>query len=663
LAVYLAAAGLAWAPDAALGQEDGPARAGGERRPDAESLLRVLTDASAEPSSRDAAADRLVEASQRPEVARLLAGVLEGAGAPGAATILLGAVARTWDVPSRLARVLLDGAPRATAELLPAHLLAIAAIRSPEAARTLVRYLATDQPAAVRAAAFEGLSRMTGRDDLGTEPGAWQGWLERARGASGASWDALLAEGVWRRTLRLEADRRIVADRLTDGYRRLYLALPPPPAPDRGRLLSQMLLGARPELRDLGFEIVSREVAGGNAVDGPVAEAGLRLIQSTDAAVRSKAAGLVMQTAGPDAAHHLAAALAIESDGDAAAQMLGGLARWPDREALGPMIRWLASPGTAPAAAEALLALEREELVADAADRARIVSALRLIQPARLTPAECRLLAACGEATDQATVANLLTGPAGPLRVAAAESLAPGTAFTDRILAAAQHDPALFNAAVSALGAGGPTADGYATLQMLPAPSPEERREGLLRLAAGLSVADLVAVAESQSDPAMRIALLSRLTEHSAALPSARDAPDEGALVRGLLLLVQTQLAAKRPDLALSALDALPDPMPAPPAGASAESILSLRAMALIWSNRIREAAELNAPAAAWLDGLERAIGEPHAKAILNAIRARFSSTLTPEEIDRLQRLAARLSSQGAPEGHASAPDPTAPPK
>jgi hypothetical protein len=405
-ACVAAAAGLAWIPGAALGQEEGPAaRAGGDRRPDAESLLRVLTDASAEPASRDAAADRLVESSQRPEVTRLLAGVLEGAGA--AAPVLLGAVARTWDVPSRLGRLLLDGVSHAPTELLPAYLPAIAAVRSPEAARTLVRYLATDQPAAVQAAAFEGLSRMTGRDDLGTEPGAWQAWLERARGASGASWDALLAEGVWRRAQRLEADRRLVADRLTDGYRRLYLALPPPPAPDRGRLLSQMLLGTRPELRDLGFEIVSREVAGGNAVDGPVSEAGLRLIQSPEAAVRAKAAGLVMQTAGPDAAHHLATALGSEADGEAAAQMLAGLARWPDREALSPAIRWLASPGTAPAAAESLLALEREGPVLDAADRVRIVSALRLIQSARLTPAECRLLVVCGEATDQATRAPL----------------------------------------------------------------------------------------------------------------------------------------------------------------------------------------------------------------------------------------------------------------
>jgi hypothetical protein len=635
LAAFAALGGVS-----ALAQESPQPADPGVQRLDAGGLIAILLDHAAPTAARDDAADRLVVLAQRPEAARAAASLLEAGVAPvEAQNVLLAAIGRAWEVPVRLAHPLLEGVETADAQRLPAWLTAIGAVRTPDAARVLIRFLAPERTPQVRAAAADALARMTGRDDLGDSADRWRDWLERARGLGARQWDDLLAHGVWQRAQRLEVDRHALADRLIDGYRRLYLALPAEPGDERARLLTQMLSG-RPELRDLGFEIISREVAGGKSVDGVVADAVLRLLSQPDASVRAKAAAISVQLPSPDHGRRLAQALAAETDPAAAGQMLLGMARWPDPLARPAALRWLESgtDATGPAS-DALLALLRAGMLSTPADRDRTLAALRRLPAQRLPPSACDLLVRFGAEGDRAEIASLLAGQPGPVRQAAADALAADPSFTQAILDATANDPSLFSAAVGAVAACRPTATGYSALAALAAPSPAEQREGLLRAASLLNAPDLVEVARATSDLQFRAAILSRFIEHSAPAPDSRPASTHDTTMAGILLLAQTYLELKRPDLAAAALDAVPESSD----GVDPGQMLRLRTIALLWSNRLDDAAALDAPAAAWLDGLERALGEPHAPAILKALKERFAGRLTPDEADRLKALTSRL--------------------
>lgn len=184
-----------------------------------------------------------------------------------------------------------------------------------------------------------------------------------------------------------------------------------------------------------------------------------------------------------------------------------------------------------------------------------------------------------------------------------------------------------------------PSAAGYWAIASLPAPSPAARREALTRIADRLPIEDLVAVAEAtQEDVEQRALILVRLTTPGAATDPAHDE----AMVRGLVLLARTRLELGQPDAALTALDAVSG---LKEASSTAETVLSLRATALVCLNRLDQAGQLNADADAWLDGLELSVAQAHAPAIIGVIRAAYGEALTDEQGARLARLTALVRS------------------
>jgi len=617
-----------------------PASTAPSSSPDSAQLLTVLLDPAAEPVARDTAADQLIALSQRPDVARLLINLLREPQDPDRSrAILLAAFSRAWDPPGRLFQPIVE----ITAQdpgLAPDALLAIGAYRTREAAQILIHALSGDTPPAQRQAAIAALVRMTGREELWNNPSAAATWLENAQSLNHQAWENLLAQGVWRRTQRLEADQRAAAERLTDGYRRLYLALPAAPSDERAKLLAQMLQGTRPELRGLGIEIVAREVSAGKRVEPSVTEAALTLLAAPTPAVRTAAAGLIMQIAAPNAAAPLAAALAKETDPVAASALLQAAVRWPTPASIEPSLKWMRlNPSTFPAAAESVFALYSGGLLKDPGHRATALVALREVDAARLTPAGCRLLAALGTREDRDRVSTLIDSDAPALRLAAAGALADRPEYLDRILAAAAKEPALFSTAVRAVTECRPTADGYGQLVRLNPGTPEDLKNGLLILSAALPAVDLVKVAaRADTTLPMREAMLARLAQHGP-MPRRAGEEDSKAIMEGLLVLAETRLAMKRPDLAAAALEI----MPRSPAQIEPARLNALRAVSLIWSNQLDAAKELNAPCDSWLDGLERAQNDPHAPAIIKEIKARFSPTMTPEQTDRFSRLMAKV--------------------
>ncbi|MCC6661094.1 MAG: hypothetical protein IT437_09440 [Phycisphaerales bacterium] len=593
-------------------------------------LLATCDDPTATKDARDAAGARLV-AGGDPGVVAAVTGRI--AAASPAAEPLLGAIARSPTPRAELFAAVRDFVQIAPDDRIVAGLSALGSFRTPEAVETLLAATTPQRPSAVRAAAFRALGRLTGRDDLAEDRAGWLSWYEDTRGLDRAEWNAVIVAGLARRSDRLAAEQARAGSRLTDAFRRLYLVVSGSTTEDRPALLVSLLLDDRDELRSLGFELVTRELSAGGAVDPTVGAAVIRLLGHGSATVRAQAAALVSQMAPAGAGEAVAAALSAEKDPVAAAALLTAAARWPTPHLSGPAIRWATNgPETRAGAVQLLLALARAEMVT-ADEVAPVCRLLMATDPLELTPPELRLLAAMGGQGGREHVAAALKGAGPGRRLAAAEALCEQPGFGTAVLDAAATDPALFDAAARAVASQRMGEDGLRRLLHSPAPTPAARNSGVAMAA---EMAPLPVVAHLAADlaaPADRELLLGYLMEPRIG-PSLEDPSIVG---RGLLLLAQARLDMGRPDAALPTLAAIPEG-----GGIDPATIQNLRTVALLWTGKIEEAAESSAPVGIWLDGLERAITQPHADEIAKAIESRFGATMSPVDRARLAALTER---------------------
>jgi hypothetical protein len=646
MAAYGTGCASAWTP-LALAQ---PAIAGD----DAAQLLHRLADPQVPAAAREAAANRLITTDDRRTLA-LVEDAFRGDGPDRLAqrSALLTAAARAAEPTPALFPLIAAYLEAAPADQAPAAIESLGSFRTAASVELLLTRAAPNRPNAERLAAFRALARLTGRDDLGDSHVRWAAWYDRNRGQDEAHWQATIAAGLAARADRLNADRADAVFRLGDAIRRLYLALGQAPAPaEQPRLLAALLTDSREELRSLGFDILSRELASARPID-PVVEATIvGLLADPSPAVRSRAAMLIRQVSPAGTVEAVARALAVEENPEAAQALLLAAARWPSEPVRNPALRWLArGPQARSGAVQTLLALARSGLIHDPAHREAVAALLRSADPQALTPAECRLLAAVGSADDLERVAALIDGPPSPLRTVAAEALAEHPRYFGTLMAAA--DPDLFEAATRAVLSSRPDAEGFGWLKSLPAPSPEARTAALLRIAAALPTDELLAAAADAELP-IREAMLARLAQFS--IPG--DATS-ASLTAGLLMLADSRLVLGNPDAALFALDWIP-----PGATESAQNTIDqTRTIALLWLGRIDEAEELNTPAAAWMLALEHCLLESHAAAVANAIGSRFKDRLTPAESGRLEDLRRRITpSTGVANGSEDPPRQSGPP-
>ena len=589
----------------------------------------TLADATASDAERQRAAETLVALAALPAARDAVAqSLVEPLAGTGGGVYALRAIARCVGPSPRLYPLLERRLARAEANERPRLLASIASFRTRDAARLLIRSADDAQDEgddSTRRAAFAALARIAARDDLVDDDAAWAAWLERADALSESQWRLILLDATARRADTLQSDRQRTVTRLAETFRKLHLATP---ADGRSALLAAMLDDDIPEVRDLGFELVGRELSVTGTLRGPVGDASLRLLTSADPLVRSSAAVLVRQL-GPDGAGAaVAAALARETDPRAASDLLLAAVRWPEAALTAPAVSWLESGGpAASAAAEACWSLYRAgELGIEGIDRA--LAAIRAIPVDRLNPAACSLLAMEGLDADRARLAPLLTSDSPALRTAAAESLVWHPEYKGDILAAATQDPDLFDVATRAVLVGTPTAEGFRAVRALPQPSPDVWRAGLLRLARALPAPDLWSVAQEEPDPALRSALLGRLTMDERVMSERSDPAQLAAIAAGVVALASLQLERREAAAALSTLDAAPF---ASEAG-DAAAVASLRAAALVGLGRLDLAAPLDAPAAAWVHGLDLARDAPYAAEVVEEIERRFGDALTADQ-------------------------------
>ncbi len=648
-----------------------------------------LMDATLTDRARQSAADELVKRADEDGVRATLARALEGPLAgTGGGSFVLRAVVASPNVSLRLFSVLSQRLAAAPVEERPRVYEALGAFRTRDSARLLVAAVeggSDGKPTPeARAAAFSALERLSSRDDLARDSAAWREWLNKAEALTESEWRFALLGDLSRRSMSAERERDLVVLRLVEALRKQHLLTP---QGERSVLIAALMGDEQARVRDLGFELASRELAAGNTPGPEVVDAARRLLGGRLPSVRASAADLLRAIAPEDGGPTIYQALETETDAVVAAALLRAASRWPSSAHAPAVMRWIeAGPPASDAAFEAAWQLSRSAQLASA-DAERVLARLRMLDAASLTPAGCTLLASLGSEADRDAMMPLLKGGAPAVRLAIAEALVFDPARSDAVLAAATMDDALFDAAIRTALANEPTAVDFAMARALPSPTSEVRVAGLLRLARGLSSQELLtALMADGVELALRSQLLTLLVGQDRALSEMANPDGRRAIGRGVFLLASAQV--ERGELEAAAATIESSPFAARPV--EVEGLLELRIAVLAGLGRFElidaddavfmpvdhggeegiegppepevvpvEPMEPAVPVVlsppgiveAWVRGAELAAARPSARAVLARVRAQFGTQLSDEQRSRLGLIEAVLAKNGASGG------------
>lgn len=517
-------------------------------------------------------------------------------------------------------------------------LLALASFRTRDCAKLLLEHTAEPATAATPHA-FAALRKLTGQE-LPDNRAAWSEWLESMDKVSEARWQAEIARGFAAAADRIEQKRASTVQLLLDTTRRLHLATP---ADQRSPLLANMLSSDIPQLRDLGFELVGRELSAGGVLGPGVGKASITLLGDKDPAVRSRAAGLVRKLAPDGAGDAVAAALARETDAVAAADLLLAAARWPGRESVSQAIHWLGTEtSAADAAAEACWWLWRAGSMGTA-DASRVLAVLAQRPVESLNAPGIALLASLGTDSDRRLLAPLLISGKPGVRTSLAEVLVWFPEYRESLLVAAAKDSSLFDAASRAQLLHAPTARGFDELLALPRPTTESVDPAFIRLARALPASELWTVAQTTTQMQLRRVLLTSLTSEDRVLSERANPDSYAAIAAGVEAFSSDLLVAGDADGAVTIIERSPfDGNDAP------SSIVALHTTALLALGRVELAEKLDGGITPWLRGLDISRKKTHAQRVLDAVESRFGASLSPEERETVDDVRSELAAASA---------------
>ena len=603
-----------------------PAAIGADQSRNDAASWATLNSPKADRAARAAAAAALVaraKAAQPDAILDLLRASLEGRSPDPLAGDLI-ATALTTE-PQGLAPLfdsLWLGAQHVADERTPPYFAALAAYRTPDnAARLLDAAVASRLPIVARSA-YTALADLSGRDDLGESRSDWAAWIDRAKAMSADDWQRELAGGLSARVARDRQRTQALSDRLSDTLRKLHLATPPE---DRSKLLASLLADPEPSVRDLGFELVARELSATSTLGPEVGAASIALLGHDSALVRERAALLVAQLDPPGGQAAVLACLERETSAQTAAALLSASSRWLTPATIDLALRWLETGTSASgAAAEMLTSADRVGALTES-QRQRALVRLRQIEGAAFPPAACKLLAAIGDDADRQRLAQLLRSDRSAQRLAAAEALVVFPEFLDDLLNAVASDGQLLPMATRGIILSRTDAATFERLRALSNISPEEKTESLASIGEFLSSADLLSVIghTPASDP-LYGRLLKNFSDPDRIMTEAAAASTLPALAEGIMLLADSHLAGGRGDQALLALSAMPNLREV--VGASAYD--AVQVAALVAMGRPDDAETAAPDADAWLQAMKSAAGRPYASSLLNYTEMLFAGRM-----------------------------------
>ncbi|MBX3359767.1 MAG: hypothetical protein KF745_15225 [Phycisphaeraceae bacterium] len=597
--------------------------------------LALLKSSSTEPGVRSAVARRLL-ASPDISSQKAVQAILDTPEPSEVQAFLLREIASLPSAPTWTGGFLSRLAEFGSAEQRLGAVAALASVRTRDSLRTLISLAAGNSPGAspaTRDAAFVALARLTGRAEFGLDARRWQEWFAKIEFLTEFEWQRVLAEGLAEGADRVARDRETALVRLVEMTRTRFAELPTT-GEARSAFLVALLRDEFARIRRVGVVLTNTELA--NARIPNVGATAIDLLRDPLPDLRRSAAELVDALQPPGAQEAITNALIIEREESPAAGLLVAARRFPAAVLRPAALRWLARPGSARKPAIDLVSILYDRgLLGGEEDTEAVLAVLRKMDPESIPPTGLRLLVVLGKSPDRELVAGLLRSASQTVRQAAADAMASRPETLESLIGAAKSDASLFRAAAGAVAAAGPTRREYDMIATLPAPSPDVRRDGLAAVAAAMGPGPALEIARREQDAALREAILARL-ETLATRAAPDGIQDSAAMAEAMLLLARTRLDMRQPAAALDALNAHTR-LASADAGSK-----SLRCETLIALNRLDEAGLLDAPASAWLDGLERATTPGQAAAVAQAIRSRFADQLSPGEADRLATLEAK---------------------
>lgn len=210
--------------------------------------------------------------------------------------------------------------------------------------------LLDDPSADIRMGSADSLSRLTGIRGLAGDSTAWRAWWKENEGKPHEQWLADMAEGLSHQNAQLQGELLAVRRRLADATRLCHESTP---APKRGEMVLAMLQDPLVEVRLLGLELATRQLAAREPLAPGAGEAVRTLVDDGEPSVRAAAAMLMagLQLPGTDAV--LLGRLKLEPAADVRIALIKSLAAMRVGEAFDPILAELAGPGDSQAAAAA----------------------------------------------------------------------------------------------------------------------------------------------------------------------------------------------------------------------------------------------------------------------------------------------------------------------
>lgn len=447
--------------------------------------------------------------------------------------------------------------------------------------------------------------------------------------------------------------------RLVDAYRQLFLKLP---EADRSAFLIELICSALPsgasengpiserpplphQVRELAYDLAAAEVVSARPLGPEFVEAAALGLADPQPQIRTKAASLLAKLDAKPIMDRVRKALSAEQQPEAAVAMLSVITRHPSRDSIDVVLAQL-EPEHQPvpvlvAALDATLALFNAHPIEEKEQLARIGAAIDALGSDHLTPNAVRLLARLGNLE---AVRAHISSQNEQISRAAVQALMTDPDSLEAILTEASRASALFELAAEAIRHHTPTAAGYNRVAGLPAPSAEKRGEVLVRLASSLPPAELLKVASSPMELTERERLLSIIATPEELEKLAQEeyrTEDRRLLVESL---VRTRLQLKNAPGALKVIESIP-------AEARSNTLVQDEVAALIWLNRLDEAAArstaIGVPKGVetWFATLERIEALDHAPDALARCSELFQDSFTDEHRERFGSIAQRLAS------------------
>ncbi len=596
-----------------------PAQSPASTRTDIQKDLATLIDASQAADARKRASSALARVTQPEHITLIAQSILFSEPADWAsAQLLLSELALVPSISKAWLEPLMQALTQSstTPEQQVAIIQSLSSMRTRGAVRLLIDQLSEPVDPTIRSTSHAALVRLTGVRHVVPDYQAWNTWFAVSDHLPELQWQQLLITN-----LATEADEsarlvRALREDLIQTSRALYRQTEPD---QRSSLLASMLLSNHLVLRDLGYELIYRELSAAQRPGEQVAATATQLLTHKSARERIRAARLIHRLAPPDASEPLAIALRNEKNAEAAAAQLAAIARWPDAIPLDTSLNWLSTETLAQdPASQAVLELFKAGRLDQPPDQTRVLEALRKKPVASLTPAAATLLITLGTLEDRQACQILLKSADRQLKIAAALALSHDQSFTLALLDAADQDALLIVAAAASVARFAPTSDNYLFLQSLALAAEPVATSALDVVIAALPPSQKVIVASHQDTP---VDQQLRVLESLNALDFSTLSPTERASsVLGLHQLAELHLQQSDPEKALLTLSALNE--------VASETHNELRCVALVMLERFDEAQKAACDTNAWFRALELQSDQARKTAIALKIDQLFKASL-----------------------------------